>query len=187
MKVINAGSAAIAGVTVGDDLLTNETPVLSGGFNVGDTDTDGLLDVNETWTFGGTHQVTQTDLDAGGAIVNTATASGTGATSVDDTASVTVTQSKALHIEKDATETFVDSTDDVIHYTMKVSNAGSAAIAGVTVQDDLLTNEAPKLSGGFNTCPTRRDSVLDVNETWTFSGTHQVTQTDLDAGGAIVN
>src|SRR5262245_20761225 len=178
MKVSNAGSAAIAGVTVQDDLLTNETPVLSGGFNVGDTDTDGLLDVNETWTFGGTHQVTQTDLDAGGAIVNTATASGTGATSVDDTASVTVTQSKALHIEKDATETFVDSTDDVIHYTMKVSNAGSAAIAGVTVQDDLLTNEAPVRSEERRVGDAGSDGRLEEQETRKFRGTHQVKQTD---------
>ena len=46
MTVTSAGSnAAIAGVVV-DDMFTDDlAPVLDGGFNVGDLDDDGLLDV----------------------------------------------------------------------------------------------------------------------------------------------
>ena len=46
--------------------------------------------------------MTQAELDAGTAIVNTATVTGTGATPDTDDATVPVAQSKILHIEKDA-------------------------------------------------------------------------------------
>ena len=73
------------------------------GFNVGDTDQDNLLDVGETWQYTASHAVTQAELDAGADIVNTATVTGTGATSDTDDATVPVAQSRTLHIEKDAT------------------------------------------------------------------------------------
>ena len=68
-------------MVVDDPFTTNEAPVLNGTFNVGDTDQDNLLDVGETWQYTASHQVTQAELDAGTAIVNTATVTGTGATS----------------------------------------------------------------------------------------------------------
>ena len=80
LAVTNQGNAAIAGVVVDDPFTTNEAPVLSGGFNAGDTDQDGLLDVGETWQYTASHTVTQAELDAGADIVNTATVTGTGAT-----------------------------------------------------------------------------------------------------------
>ena len=46
--------------------------------------------------------MTQAELDAGTNVVNTATATGTGATPDDDDASVPVAQVRTLHIEKDA-------------------------------------------------------------------------------------
>ena len=36
--------------------MTNEAPVLVGGFNVGDTDQDNLLDVSETWHYTASHR-----------------------------------------------------------------------------------------------------------------------------------
>ena len=102
LAVTNQGNAAIANVVVDDPFTTNEAPVLVGGFNAGDTDQDNLLDVGETWQYTASHTVTQAELDAGTAIVNTATVTGDGATSDTDDASVAVAQSKILHIEKDA-------------------------------------------------------------------------------------
>ena len=61
----NTGNAAMAGVVVDDPFTTNEAPVLSGAFNVGDTDQDNLLDVGETWQYTASHTVTQAELDAG--------------------------------------------------------------------------------------------------------------------------
>ena len=78
LAVTNQGNAAIANVVV-DEVQppTNEAPVLSGGFNAGDTDQDNLLDVTETWQYTASHAVTQAELDAGTNIVNTATVTGT--------------------------------------------------------------------------------------------------------------
>src|SRR5262249_39598518 len=128
-------------------------------------------------------------LDLGAAIVNTATVTGTGATSDTDDATIAVVQSKVLHLEKDGVvgDGVVDTTSDVITYTMLVTNLGNAAIANVTVSDPFLSNEAPVLSGGFNVGDSDHDNLLDVNETWRFTGTHQVTQAELDLGAAIVN
>ena len=189
LAVTNQGNAAIANVVVDDPFTTNEAPVLVGGFNAGDTDQDNLLDVSETWQYTASHQVTQAELDAGTAIVNTATVTGTGATPDDDGASVPVAQSKVLHLEKDATvaDGTANSTGDVINYTLAVTNQGNAAIANVVVDDPFTTNEAPVLVGGFNAGDTDQDNLLDVTETWQYTASHQVTQAELDAGTAIVN
>ena len=187
MLVTNTGNAAIAGVTVDDPFLDDEAPVLSGGFNVGDADQDNLLDVTETWEFSGTHVVTQDELDSGADIDNTATASGTDAESDSDDATVAIEQDKSLHIEKDADKATVATEGETITYTMVVTNTGNAAIAGVTVDDPFLDDEAPVLSGGFNVGDADQDNLLDVTETWEFSGTHVVTQDDLDAGADIDN
>ena len=189
LAVTNTGNAAIAGVVVDDPFTTNEAPVLSGAFNVGDTDQDNLLDVGETWQYTASHTVTQAELDAGTAIVNTATVTGTGATPDTDDASVAVAQSKILHIEKDATVPggTADVTGETINYTLAVTNQGNAAIANVVVDDPFTTNEAPVLSGAFNIGDTDQDNLLDVGETWQYTASHTVTQAELDAGAAIVN
>ena len=49
-----------------DTLDPTVTAALDGGFNIGDLDDDGNLDVNETWTFSASYTVTQADIDAGG-------------------------------------------------------------------------------------------------------------------------
>ena len=102
---------------------------------------------------------------------------GTGATPDTDDASVAVAQSKILHIEKDATvaDGTANSTSDTITYTYTVTNEGNAAIAGVVVTDDNLTpgntsdDFNPSLTGG----DTDSDSLLDVNETWTYTATQR--------------
>src|SRR6185369_13524349 len=189
LAVTNQGNAAIANVVVDDPFTTNEAPVLVAGFNTGDTDKDNLLDVTETWQYTASHTVTQAELDAGTAIVNTATVIGTGATSDTDDATVTVAQSKILHIEKDATVPggTADVLGETISYTLAVTNQGNAAIANVVVDDPFTTNEAPVLSGGFNAGDTDKDNLLDVTETWQYTASHTVTQAELDAGTAIVN
>src|SRR6476619_5995488 len=189
LAVTNQGNAAIANVVVDDPFTTNEAPVLSGTFNAGDTNQDNLLDVGETWQYTASHTVTQAELDAGTAIVNTATVTGDGATPDSDDASVAVAQGTILHIEKDATvaDGTANSTSDVINYTLAVTNQGNAAIANVVVDDPFTTNEAPVLSGTFNTGDTDQDSLLDVGETWQYTASHTVTQAGLDAGTAIVN
>ncbi len=61
-NVTNPGTEPIANVVVTDSVAgVNPTPVLSGGFNVGDTNHNNLLDPGETWQFtaSGTAQLGQ--------------------------------------------------------------------------------------------------------------------------------
>ncbi|NBR88253.1 MAG: hypothetical protein EBT61_22695, partial [Verrucomicrobia bacterium] len=190
MAVTNTGNAAIAGVEVSDAFAPNVSPVLkAGGFNTGDTDSDGLLDVSETWQYTASHTVTQAELDAGTTIVNVAMVTGTGATGDDDDATTPVSQNKVLHIEKDMTVPggTANVAGEVISYTMAVTNTGNAAIAGVMVTDAFTSDEAPVLSGGFNIGDTDTDGLLDVSETWQYTASHAVTQAELDAGSNIIN
>ena len=148
LAVTNTGNAAIANVVVDDPFTTNEAPVLSGGFNVGDTDQDNLLDVGETWQYTASHHG-----DAGRAgRRDSHRQHGDGDRHRGDLGHATtrrlpVAQSKILHIEKDATVPggTANSTSDVINYTLAVTNQGNAAIANVVVDDPFTTNEAPVL------------------------------------------
>ena len=160
--VTNTGNAAIAGVVVTDDNLTpgSTSDDFNPSFSGGDTDNDGLLDVGETWTYTAAHTVTQAELDAGAALVNVATATGTGAARTRDDATVPVAQSKILHIEKDATvaDGTANSTSDTINYTYTVTNQGNAAIAGVVVTDDNRTpgsTSATSIRASAAATPTR--------------------------------
>jgi len=67
LTVINAGDTPLASVTVADIVCGGTTYV------TGDTDSNGLLDVTETWTFTCTHRVRSTDPDP---LINTAIAWG---------------------------------------------------------------------------------------------------------------
>ena len=129
----------------------------------------------------GDYTVTQADLDAG-QIVNTATATGqapdgTGL-SADDTATVPVDPAAvipALSLDKTADVASVSAVGEVIGYGFAVTNTGTVTLAPVTVSDPALglSCNIPVLA------PGQTDST-------TCSGTHTVTQADIDAG-AVAN
>ena len=81
-SVNQAGQTIHYGISVKNDgNVTLDAPVVSDAnatgvtYTGGDSDSDGKLDVGETWTFAATHTVTQDELDHGGTIQNTASAS----------------------------------------------------------------------------------------------------------------
>ncbi len=77
--VTNTGEVELSNIVVTDDNATpgdasddfNPTPTMSGGYNIGDTDQDGRLDVDETWIY------TATSVAAGGQHTNIGTATAT--------------------------------------------------------------------------------------------------------------
>ncbi len=181
----NTGNAAIANVVVDDPFTTNEAPVLIGAFNVGDTDQDGLLDVGETWQYTASHTVTQAELDAGTAIVNMATVTGTGATPDSDDATVAVAQSKILHIEKDASVAGRHGGRGRRRHQLHAGGdqhgqCGDCQCGGGRSVHDQRGAGAD--SGAFNIGDTDQDGLLDVGETWQYTASHTVTQAELDAG-----
>ena len=180
VTVDNAGNQTLTGVTVTDSLV-NLT------LASGDTDLDGMLDVTETWTYTGSHTVTQADLtsngtvedDIAGFIDNTATADTDQTDPASASAAVPVVNA-ALTITKTASVPggTADVAGEVIDYTVTVDNAGNQTLTGVTVTDSLVNLT---LASG----DTDLDGMLDVTETWTYTGSHTVTQADLTSNGTV--
>ena len=144
---------------------------------------DGTLDAGETWTYTGTHTVTQAEIDAGTNIVNTATAESDQTEPESDDAAVPVDQQPQLNIVKQASVDggTADSAGEVIHYTITVNNTGNQTLTGVDVSDPFIGELV------LDDSLASADGKLDVGETWTYTGTHTVTQAEIDAGTNIVN
>ncbi|WP_226592952.1 beta strand repeat-containing protein, partial [Microseira wollei] len=183
--VDNNGNQTLTGVTVSDPRISNLTRT------GGDLNSDSKLDVDETWTYTGAYTVTQADIDAGGNILNTATADSSQTPSESASTSVPVTQRPDLDITKTVSSitnpngtaggTTVDQVGDVVRYAITVDNNGNQTLTGVTVSDPRISNLS--LASG----DSDSDSQLDVNETWTYTGAYTVTQADIDNGGNILN
>ncbi|WP_161565117.1 SdrD B-like domain-containing protein, partial [Okeania hirsuta] len=72
----------------------------------------------------------------------------------------------------------VDQVGDVINYEIAVSNVGFQDLTGVNVTDPLL---AGNLSGPVESINT--DGILERGETWTYTGSYTVQQSDIDSNG----
>ncbi|MDD1654638.1 MAG: hypothetical protein LUO91_02890 [Methanomicrobiales archaeon] len=95
--VTNIGNEPLALVGVTDDKAGAASPVLAGGFNVGDLNKDGLLDLNEKWQFTADYQI-PADYQ-GASLMNVATASGSGcggATSSHDDHTLVITRTAQI-------------------------------------------------------------------------------------------
>jgi LPXTG-site transpeptidase (sortase) family protein len=170
ITVKNTGNVSISDLVVSD-------PKASTGptYSSGDTNSNLILDVGETWTYTATHVITQADMDAG-SFANTATGSGKDPKDgpVTDTGdeTVTTTQTPALTLDKTTTATAYAAVGDVIPYSYELKNSGNVTLyAPFTVADNKATV----------TCPATPNSLAPL-ETLTCTATYTVTQADLDAG-----
>ncbi|WP_052718454.1 DUF11 domain-containing protein [Methanosarcina sp. MTP4] len=182
INVTNDGNVDITNVTVTDPLLGTLTGP------TGDDVDPGVLNVGETWTYTGTYTVTQEDINnngnGDGFIDNTATVQSDQLQPETDSEKVPIEGAPAYTIEKTVTDVAgkgpegnVTGVGDVISYQINVTNDGNVDITNVTVTDPLL---------GTLTGPTGDDvdtGVLNVGETWTYTGTYTVTQEDINNNG----
>ncbi|MFY9182831.1 MAG: hypothetical protein WBJ45_14790 [Limnohabitans sp.] len=177
ITVQNTGNQMLTGVTVSDPMISDLMLVADAA------SADGELDVGESWTWTGTHVVTQADIDAGGYILNVATADSDQTGPDTDDASVMVEQTAALNIVKDASVAggTANAAGEVIDYTIAVSNTGNQTLTGVTVADPFISNLLLVADAAS------ADGELDVGETWSYTASHVVTQAEIDAGTPIVN
>ena len=150
--VTNQVNTSLTSVTVTDPLLgglLTATPT-------GDINSNGILEVTETWVYVQDYVVTQSDIDTG-SITNQATASGTGAEALvtdlsgatvsDDIPTVTIVPEAcldAIAITKTGVFNDIDTSGctslgvDTVTYTFTVTNGGNTPLTSVTVTDPLL-------------------------------------------------
>ena len=185
ISVVNDGNMTLTGLAVSDPSVSNLAAVTSGGFNVGDTDTDGKVDLGETWQYTASHTVTQAEMDAGTSISNTASAHTLQNANASGGASIAVEQHPSVTLVKTATVPggTADTAGEVISYTIAATNNGNVSLTGVAVSDPSVTDLAAVLSGSFNSGDTNTDGKLSVGETWHYTASHTVTQSDIDTNG----
>ena len=188
IAVTNDGNMTLTGAVVSDPSVSGLAAVLSGGFNAGDTNHDGKLGLGETWQYTANHTVTQADIDNGGVVnpalaySNTASVTTDQGASGSDSASVPLVQSPHVTLDKAATVPggTADTAGEAISYAISVHNDGNMTLTGVSVTDPLVSDLAAVQSGGFNAGDTNHNSKLDLGETWQYTASHTVTQTELD-------
>jgi len=152
---------------------------------------------NQSQEFTAQYELTQADIDnavAGGtdAIRNTATATGepvigTLATVAPSTATETVAGAPLVELLKSSTAAPDPiAVGSLITYTFTVENLGTVTVTNPIIQDAQCVTPSGDLTftNGFVSVDAELGEAdeLDVGETWTFSCTYPVTQTDIDAG-----
>jgi uncharacterized repeat protein (TIGR01451 family) len=189
VKIDNNGNVPITIESVKDS-IDGHTPFDLTNVK-GDTDGDGVLDPDETWTYCYKYTVTQDDIDSKGGgnckIDNLVTVE-TG-NAGDKTAA---THTKLIYdpdfcITKKAcvADGWADEVGEKINYTIKVANTGNVTLTGAKLTDYFVDQ------GSVFTTPTSGDKdldgKLDVGECWVFKFTHTLTANEVKKGGLFIN
>ena len=165
--VTDTGNVPLANVAVTDDKLG---PITS---FTGDTNSNGLLDLTETWTY------TQTATALAGQQTNVGTVTGQdannppGTTVTDDNPANYFGDAPGINIVKFVNGQDADSptgphvaAGSTVTFTYVVTNTGNVPLANVAVTDDKLGTIASLASGDTN-----GNGLLDLTETWTYTQT----------------
>ncbi len=185
-QVENTGDVPLSTVAVSDPALTPSC-VYDGGTGLGKWTNPvnplpvavaaNELHISECVVAGGTATLNS--------FTNTATGTGTYSSTPYSASDSAAYQRTALSIEKNVTESYFAGEGNLLHYTFRVTNTGTAALrAPVTVFDDKTTNEtcAAVSSTGDG------DDWLDAGESLNFTCTATYTVTAADAiAGVITN
>ncbi len=189
--VTNTGNVPLSNVVVTDD---NGTPGSTGdditaSYVGGDTNSNGLLDTTETWTFEATRLVTA------GQHTNTGTATGhpVDPTGADINGLAEPTDSDpSNHYGVRTGISIVKSTNNedantppgpwllvgtTATFTYVVTNTGDTALTIVSITDDNGTpgNPADDFAPTYVSGDTNGNNRLDTTETWTYTATRTVT------------
>ena len=174
----------LSSVAVTDNITgVNPTPVLSGGFNVGDTNQDGLLEAGETWVF------TASGTAIAGQYTNIGTTTGTpsepNGTPIPGATTQTATNpdnyfgyTTNIAIVKLTNGTNNDTAPgpfvpvgSPVTWTYDVTDHRQRAArrAWPSPTTSPGSTRRPSLSGGFNVGDTNQDGLLEAGETWVFT------------------
>src|ERR1041385_130918 len=185
INVANDGNMSLTGVSVSDPSVTDLAAVMSGSFNAGDTNQDGQLSIGETWQYPASHTVTQTELNAGGTIDNTASVSTDQGASSSDRTSVTVVQPPPapLTIDDDGNishfvdvgPTGPDAGGDLIQFFFAATNHTGDTFTSFTVSDTLGAAVPGSLEDPI-------PSTLGANSTFGTAFNYHINATDVANG-----
>ena len=174
--IANSGNVTLHGIS-----LTDLVPAVTLTGTPIDTLAPGAHD---NTSFTASYTITQADIDAG--FFNNSAQAIVIDPGVDPpvaTSHTVLPQDPHLTVEK--TGTWVDGPEnnhlanpgELINYSFTVTNDGNVTLHGLDLTDPLVTNivRGADISGNG-------DNIFDVGETWSFTGSYAINQTDIDAG-----
>jgi hypothetical protein len=160
-------------------------------FTGGDTNSNSLLDVGETWTYSAMREVAVGQYQGDGEV-----------TALDSISQAVHDADRTSYfgsVPDVSIETLVngDEADSATgpslaagssaEFTYVVTNLGNIALGDVVVTDDNGTagNTADDFNPTFTGGDTNSNNLLDTDETWTYSATHTVTEGQHTNVGSI--
>ncbi|MDO8555150.1 MAG: ice-binding family protein [bacterium] len=172
----NVGIVPVTNVTMVGDTCS---PII---LKSGDTNNDAKLDVNETWVYSCSTNLTSTHTN-----IVTATGLANGITAVD-TASATVVVGSPLpppliHVVKKPNVFVLANGGGAVTYTYTVTNPGTAPLNNVIITDDKCTGLPGRVLG--NPGDVNQNNLLESNEAWLFTCQTNLTQTTTNVGTAL--
>lgn len=174
--ITNDGNVTLSNLAVSDPRIAALTcaPVAA----------TGSLDPGQSTTCSGSYIATQADINAG-TIPNTAqvTLAGPGGATITRSPATVVrtTRTPALRATKTATLNTYSRPGDQIGYTVTAENSGNVSLGQVQISDPMFPASSP-LSCAW----PGANGALDPGQRAICTGTHVVTQADIDAG-ALTN
>lgn len=171
----NGGNAVLHNVRVTD-------PTLTGALDCAPVAQGGELQPGQSTVCTAVYTVSQSDMNAGAALVNVASVETSEAGPVRAMATVAVVQQPSFTVQKQADRVSVNATGQRITYTVRVENTGNVDLTSVNVRDRML-GLTLQCNGGSGS----EIAVLPTGQSATCTGFYIVTQRDMNAGSALVN
>lgn len=178
--VTNTGEVELTNIELDDALLgfSDKDFMTLVGFS-GDSNSDNILDTDETWIATATYVVKQADIDAG-TLLNEATVKGLNPIAKEVNASDDVTTTftpnpdltfvKTASIQDSKPKAYVG---DKITYTFTVKNTGNVSLSEISVSDNLVD---------LGTITPASVTSLAPNAIATFTAEYTVTMADIVSG-----
>ncbi len=175
----NTGNVTLNNVQASDVMPDGSVGVVAGPLN--DTGITNALDVGEQWDFTASYSVTQADIDATSDLVNEVnfTSDETGPAVVTDTAITQVVSEPAMQVSK-TVDTASLSEPGQLNYQILVSNTGNVSLSNVALVDTLPDGTSATLVGPITDIGIA--GQLDVGESWEYTTSYNVTQSEIDLG-----
>ncbi len=178
----------------------------------GDTNENGQIDPGETFVWTGSYVVDQDDIDIRGNYDSPADSDGFNDSLIRNEVFVAVSNGQTedaqvdtlidydpqLRVTKtddvfnadntDDLDDIIDSAGDVIRYNITVENIGNVSLTNPVLTDVLAAATLDKnadgvINGEDADGDEDSDNVLDVGESWSFTGQYVVTQADINNRG----
>lgn len=192
----NLGNVALINISIQDSLLGEEIILISG-----DVNDDGILSLDEQWTYTALYDLTQADIDNGQvqniAQIFAATFNGSDVSdfshfSQPDLDDFTVTvlngdecddYGSPIGLIKQGTllDFDADGCDDHIQYDFSLINNGPLPIEQVILNDPLFGGEITGPESGDD----NDDGILDQGEVWSYIRYYDIQQSDIDVGQVL--